>query len=177
MATFQVEKINKFWQKYFIFHTFYEIVKTTFDEGHLQDSKFLNQFLFFLSFLVLLQLLVVMCLNYLYVLTGTQQIMACFTSAQQIVSMTGGRDQSNMSLLRDVWRQWTGKSNLGQFLLLIESLVILQTNITAWMVHLTSPWAGKACRSFGRSTRWILLSMVTSTTMKGLVPFTRYVLD
>lgn len=38
-----------------------------------------------------------------------------------------------------------------------------------------SPWDGKACRSFGKNTKWTLPFMAMSITMKEHAPYTRYI--
>lgn len=107
-------------------------------------------------------------------LTGTQQIMGCFTFAQQIQSMIGERVQNSMHGLKSVWHQLTVTNSHGSSSLLIVCLDIHQTVGMQWRVRLKSQWDENICRSYGRNIRWILHFMDMSIIMKEPALYTRY---
>lgn len=88
--------------------------------------------------------------------------------------MIGGREPNSTGSLSIVLHQWTGGNSLGWSLLVIGSLGTPLNFGMPWRDHMQSPGEGRACRSFGRSTRWILHYLAMSTTMKEHALFTRY---
>lgn len=107
--------------------------------------------------------------------SGTRRITGCSGSAWQTASTTGEKGRSSSGSSRSALLRRTDRNSRGSSSSLTGPSATRPTTGTASRAPSKSPWAAKASRGYGRSTRSTSHSTATSTTTRGLVPFIRYI--